>query len=427
MKSDKPKVLHEVGNKPMIGHVLDTARQSGCDQIAVVVGSQADDIRDYLATGYPDAAVVVQPTANGTGSAVIAALPVIERGFDDVIVLFADGPNIRTEDLTAARAAIAAGAAVSVIGFETNTPTGYGRLITQADHLLAIREERDSSPEEKALTYCNSGIICFSGRQLPTILSGIENNNAKSEYYLTDTVEIANGAGHHVAFSLAPAQSVGGVNSRAELAAAEAYFQQIRREQLLDSGVTMQLPETVFLSADTVVGADVTIEPHVVFGPNVSIGDHTRIYAFCHLTGCAIGTHCQIGPFARLRPNAKLSKGVKVGNFVELKNSEIAEGAKVNHLSYVGDSIVGEKANIGAGAITCNYDGQNKYKTHIGARAFVGSNSSLVAPITIGEGAIIGSGSVITDDVEGDALALGRARQTNKPSWATPFRERNKK
>ncbi|HCD85522.1 MAG TPA: bifunctional UDP-N-acetylglucosamine diphosphorylase/glucosamine-1-phosphate N-acetyltransferase GlmU, partial [Agrobacterium sp.] len=325
-----------------------------------------------------------------------------------------------------AREAIAAGADVAVIGFHTERPTGYGRLLVENGELVAIREEKDATDEERKVTWCNSGLMAVNGRNALDLLDRIGNSNVKGEYYLTDIVEIARSLGRRAVAIDAPETELIGCNNRAELALIESRWQQRRRHELMVDGVSMIAPETVFLSFDTKIGQDVLIEPNVVIGPGVTIEPGAVIHAFSHLEGAYVAEGAAVGPYARLRPGANLHANAKVGNFCEVKKAEIGEGAKVNHLTYIGDAFVGAGSNIGAGTITCNYDGYNKFETRIGANSFIGSNSSLVAPVTIGDGAYIASGSVITDDVPADALAFGRARQEVKPGRATVVRERAK-
>ena len=348
----------------------------------------------------------------------------IERGYDDVLVVFGDAPLVDPSVLRSARSGLAAGADVVVVGFRTAEPTGYGRLIEADGRLTAIREERDSSEEEKLINYCNGGLMAISGQHAMSLLDRIGNDNAKHEYYLTDIVEIANGDGLVVVAVEAPFESVLGINNKAELAAAEAIWQQRRRRAAMLSGVTLVAPETVFFSHDTEIGADTLVEPNVVFGTNVRIAGGVTIHAFSHIAGATIAEGAEIGPFARLRPGAKLGEASKVGNFCEVKNADIASGAKINHLTYVGDAVVGARANLGAGTITCNYDGFAKHLTQIGAGAFIGSNSSLVAPVKIGADAYVASGSVITSNVPDDALAIGRSRQETKVGRAEVLRRK---
>ena len=343
-----------------------------------------------------------------------------------MIVLYGDTPLLRPETLSKVRTALDTGADVVAIGFEAADPTGYGRLLMDKDGaLVGIREHKDASDAEKAITLCNSGILAFrSGGALKKLLAAIDNKNAKSEYYLTDAVALAHADGLQARMVQSDEEEVRGVNSRSELAAAEAIIQRRLREKAMENGASLVAPETVFLSADTVIGKDVIIEPNVVIGPGVVIEDGATIKSFCHLERAHVGPYATVGPFARLRPGAKLAKNAHVGNFVEIKQSDIGEGAKVNHLTYIGDSSVGAAANIGAGTITCNYDGFEKHRTEIGAGAFIGSNSSLIAPVKIGEGAYVGSGSVISKNVEPDALALTRAPQEEREGWAAKVRAR---
>jgi bifunctional UDP-N-acetylglucosamine pyrophosphorylase/glucosamine-1-phosphate N-acetyltransferase len=346
-----------------------------------------------------------------------------------VMVLYGDTPLLRAETINRLRRELDHGADIVVIGFEAQDPTGYGRLLLdERGRLIGIREHKDASDEERELTLCNSGIMGFgSSKTLADLLSRISNANAKGEFYLTDAVALAHAGALDTRMLRTDADEVLGVNSRAELAEAEAAMQQRLRDKIMADGATLVAPETVFLSHDTKVGKDVVIEPNVIIGPGVVIEDNATIRGFCHFIGARIGANSEVGPFARLRPGAELGPNTKVGNFVEIKKSEIAEGAKVNHLTYIGDTSVGAHANIGAGTITCNYDGIAKHRTEIGAGAFIGSNSSLVAPVKIGEGAYIGSGSVIFKDVPADALALTRAPQEERPGWAARFRRRRER
>lgn len=423
MKSRLPKVLHKVAGRSMLGHVLEATRAAGATRTAVVVGPGREDVAVEAVRLVPDAAVYVQAERLGTAHAVLAARPALEAGADDVLVLYADTPLVRPETLALLRAPLAGGAAVAALGFEPEDPSGYGRLITFGDDLLAIREEKDASPEEKAIGFCNAGLMALSGAHALSLLDRIGNANAKGEYYLTDAVEIARAEGLATAAARAETDEVAGVNSRIQLAEAEAILQKRLRLAAMANGATLVAPETVFFSADTVLGRDVIVEPHVVFGPGVVVGDDVVVHSFCHLEGARLEAGVTIGPYARLRPGTQLDAGVRIGNFVETKASHIESGAKVNHLSYVGDAHVGAGANLGAGTITCNYDGFAKYRTQIGAGAFIGVNSALVAPVTIGAGAYVGTGAVITSDVPQDALAIARSRQVVKEGWAQAFRE----
>ncbi|GAB4067437.1 bifunctional UDP-N-acetylglucosamine diphosphorylase/glucosamine-1-phosphate N-acetyltransferase GlmU [Ancylobacter sonchi] len=424
MKSALPKVMHKVAGRSMVGHVLETAKAAGAAEIAVVIGPDHDQVAAEARRLAPEASVFVQRERLGTAHAVLAAREALERGYDDILIMYGDTPLVRPQTLEALRAPLAEGAGLAVLGFRPADPTGYGRLITQGDDLVAIREEKDASAAEKTIGLCNAGLMALDGALALGVLSGIGNANAKGEYYLTDAVESVIARGRPAAVWVAEAGEVAGVNTRAQLAEAEAVIQQRLRRAAMDGGATLVAPETVFFSADTTLGRDVVVEPNVVFGPGVAVADGVVIRAFSHLEGATLATGVSAGPFARLRPGAALGQGVHIGNFVEIKNADLAPGVKVNHLSYVGDSTVGEGTNIGAGSITCNYDGFNKHRTVIGANAFIGTNSLMVAPVTIGDGAYVGTGSVITDDVPADALAIGRARQVNKPGLAARLRER---
>ncbi len=425
MKSSMSKVLHPVGGRPMIAHVMASIAASGVSDVALVLGRDAEKVEKAASIDGLAVEGVLQTERLGTGHAVLMAKDAIARGYDEILVAYGDVPLITAAPLKAAREALAGGADVAVIGFHTKNPTGYGRLLVENGELIAIREEKDANEVERAVTWCNSGLMAIDGKKALDLLSRIGNQNAKAEYYLTDLVEIARSLGGKAVAVDAPESELTGCNNRAELAVIERLWQERRRHELMVSGVTMIAPETVFLSHDTVIGQDALIEPNVVFGPGVTVEGGAVIHAFSHLEGAHVAAGATVGPFARLRPGANLAEGSKVGNFCEVKKAEIGRGAKVNHLTYIGDAVVGAEANIGAGTITCNYDGVNKHETHIGAGAFIGSNSSLVAPVKIGDGALIASGSVITEDVPADALALGRARQEMKPGRAAVIRERN--
>ncbi|MBO6901829.1 MAG: bifunctional UDP-N-acetylglucosamine diphosphorylase/glucosamine-1-phosphate N-acetyltransferase GlmU [Rhizobiaceae bacterium] len=424
MKSALPKVLHPIGGLPMVGHVINAAKQVG-SEIAAVTGSGGDEVDAAIEKLAPQTEYFRQQDRLGTGHAVLTARAAIERGYDDILVVFGDAPLVDPSVLRSARGGLAAGADVVVVGFRTPEPTGYGRLIETDGRLAAIREECDCSDEEKLITYCNGGLMAISGERAIELLDQIGNDNAKREYYLTDIVEIANGDGLVVVAVEAPFESVLGINNKAELAAAEHIWQQRRRRAAMLSGVTLLAPETVFFSHDTEIGADTVVEQNVVFGPHVRIAAGVTIRAFSHIAGATIAEGAEVGPFARLRPGAKLGEASKVGNFCEVKNADVASGAKINHLTYVGDAVVGARANLGAGTITCNYDGFSKHLTQIGAGAFIGSNSSLVAPVKIGADAYVASGSVITSNVPDDALAIGRSRQENKEGRAEMLRRRH--
>lgn len=423
MKSDLPKVLHQVAGRSMLAHVLAAVAEAGVGSVAVVVGPGRDDVRDEALRLSPGAAAFVQAERLGTAHAVLAARDAIAAGCDDLLILFADTPLVTGATIGALRAALAEGAGVAALGFLAADPFGYGRLIQdEAGRLVAIREEKEASDAEKAIRLSNAGLMAIDGRRALGWLERVGNANAKREYYLTDVIELARGDGGEARIVLAEETEVLGVNDRIQLAQAEAVAQNRLRRTAMAAGVTMISPETVFLSSDTRLGRDVTIEPHVVIGPGVAIGEGAVIHAFSHLEGARVGAGATIGPFARLRPGSLLAEKSKVGNFVEIKNANVAAGAKVNHLTYIGDADIGANANIGAGTITCNYDGFFKYRTEIGESAFIGSNSSLVAPVKIGAGAYVGSGSVVTKDVSADALAVARGRQMEKAGWAAAFR-----
>jgi len=423
MRSRLPKVLHRAGGRTLVGHVVCAARDLGASRIAAVVGDGASAIEAEIKSHVPGAQIAIQSPARGTGDAVAKALPALDGFEGTVLVLFGADPLMRQQTLATMAQTVTAGAGMAVLGFNAVDPTGYGRLLTSEDGqgVLAIREHADCSQAERAITLCNSGVMAFDANLLRTLLPKIGNDNAKGEYYLTDIVALANQAGSKVALVTCPENEIQGVNTRAELAAVEAEFQRRYRHKAMEEGATLVAPETVFLSADTVIGTDVIIEPHVVIGDNVRIGNDTVIHSFCHIENAVIGEAVELGPYARIRPGTTLADGVKIGNFVEIKSASIENGAKVNHLSYVGDARVGEHANVGAGTITCNYDGFFKHRTDIGAGAFIGSNSALVAPVKIGDGAYVGSGSVVTRDVAPGALAVARGRQENRDGWAARY------
>jgi len=424
MKSALPKVLHRIAGLPMVAHVAKAAEAAGAGELALVIGHGADEVRKAAEKFAPSAKLFVQEKRLGTADAVLAARDAIAKGYDDILVMFGDTPLIDAGALATARDRLAGGAAVVVLGFRTDEPTGYGRLIERDGTLVAIREEKDCSDEERRITFCNSGLMAIAGAYALSLLDAVGNANAKGEYYLTDLVEIAGARGLPVVATEASFENALGINNRIQLAEAEAIWQKRRREAAMLAGVTLMAPETVFFSFDTEVGADTIVEPNVFFGPGVTIAEGAKIHAFSHIEGAKIGPGSEIGPFARLRPGAELRAKAKAGNFVEIKNATVEEGAKVNHLTYIGDARIGAGANIGAGTITCNYDGYSKFFTDIGEGAFVGSNSSLVAPISIGTGAYIASGSVITESVPDDALAFGRARQRTLPGKAKELRAR---
>lgn len=424
MKSSRPKVLHHIAGRSMLGHVLATTRDIGSTATAVVVGPGMEDVRQDATHWCPNAQIFVQTKQQGTADAVLAAKPALDAHSGDVMVLFGDTPLVTSETLEKMRAQLDAGADVVVLGFTPDDPTGYGRLLCNgAGDLIAIREHKDASEAERAVNLCNSGVMVFRLDDLTAVLEQIDNNNEAGEYYLPDVISGVVAAGRRVAIVRGSEDEVLGVNARDQLADAETIWQARRRKEVMQAGVTLIAPETVWFSFDTQIGHDVVIEPGVFFGPGVVIEDNVIIRANCHLAGARVGAGATIGPFARLRPGANLAADVHIGNFVEVKNVTIGEGAKANHLSYLGDGKVGPGANIGAGTIFCNYDGFFKHQTDIGAGAFVGSNSALIAPVKIGAGAYVGSGSVITKDVAEDALALERSPQDERPGWAAKFRK----
>lgn len=424
MKSATPKVLHKVAGLPMVAHVTRAADEAGGGDLALVIGHGADAVRKAAAGFAPRAEIYVQEQRLGTAHAVLGARHAIERGYDDLLIMFGDTPLIEAHALTTARRGLADGKAVVVVGFRAGNPTGYGRLIEKGGKLVAIREEKDCTDEERKITFCNGGLMAISGEHALRLLDRIDNRNAKGEFYLTDIVELANQEGLAVAAIEASFDNALGVNNRVELAQAEIIWQQRKRRQIMLAGVTLQAPETVFFSYDTEIGQDTVIEPNVVFGKGVSVANNVTIRGFSHIEEATVATGCQVGPYARLRPGAKLDENVHIGNFVEVKNVHLQKGAKANHLSYLGDGRVGAGSNIGAGTIFCNYDGYGKFLTEIAENAFIGSNSSLVAPISIGTGAYVATGSIITENVPDDALAFGRARQTTLPGKAKQLRER---
>jgi bifunctional UDP-N-acetylglucosamine pyrophosphorylase / glucosamine-1-phosphate N-acetyltransferase len=427
MRSARPKVLHELAGRSMLAHTLSAAQEGATGDIAVVVALDGDGVATEALKAAPEAKIAVQRQRRGTADAVLAARDQIEHGYDDIVVVYADIPLIEASTLAAMRAELASTAEIVALGFEAANPAGYGRLIERDGRLLAIREEKDASAAERASRLCNAGPIAFSGAEALNLLSAVKPDNAQNEYYLTDIVEIANARGLTARALVAQEREVMGVNDRAQLAAAEAALQDRLRRRAMAAGATLTAPETVFLSSDSKIGRDVVIEPHVVIGPRCTIEDGATIRSFSYLESARVAGGAIVGPFARLRPGADIGANARIGNFVEIKQSAVEEGAKSNHLTYIGDARVGAKANIGAGTIVCNYDGFAKHKTDIGAGAFVGSNSALVAPVTIGESAYIATGSVITQPVEAGALAIARGRQEVKAGWAKAFRDRHKK
>jgi bifunctional UDP-N-acetylglucosamine pyrophosphorylase/glucosamine-1-phosphate N-acetyltransferase len=424
MNSDLPKVLHPLAGAPLIAHALAAARAVEPERIVVVTGTGADEVAAVARAIDPDIRVVQQPEQLGTGHAVLQAAPTLDGFEGDAIVLYGDTPFVRPETLRTMLDARAAGAAVVILGFEAADPGGYGRLKLHAGRLAAIVEARDATDAERALTLCNSGLLAADAALLFELLRRVGNDNAKREYYLTDIVALARTRGLDAAVITCPESETLGVNSRADLAAAEAAFQARARTAAMENGATLTDPASVWFSHDTVLGRDVVVGPNVVFAPGVTVESGATILGFCYFEDCHISRGAQVGPFARLRPGAELAEDVKIGNFVEVKNSLVAQGAKVNHFSYIGDARVGEKANVGAGTIVCNYDGVFKHRTEIGPRAFIGSNTALVAPVKVGADALVAAGSVITADVPDGALALGRARQELKPGLGLKLMDR---
>jgi bifunctional UDP-N-acetylglucosamine pyrophosphorylase/glucosamine-1-phosphate N-acetyltransferase len=422
MRSARPKVLHQVAGQSMLAHVLAAVRNAGGSAIAVVVGPDAGAVSAEATRNAPDADIFVQTERHGTAHAVLVAAKALERGADDVLVIFGDTPLIRPRTLRRMRDALAAGAAIAVLGFRPKDPTGYGRLVLEGSELVAIKEELDATPTERAIDLCNGGLMAFAGKTAMTILKTIDNDNRKGEFYLTDAIAIARAMSLKAVVIETEEDDVRGINTKAQLAETEAALQQRLRQAAMDAGVTLVAPETVFLAADTKFGRDVTVEPYVVFGPGVTVEDNAVIRSFSHLDHAQVGKGAQVGPYARLRPGAKLGADVHIGNFVEVKEAVIEDGAKANHLAYIGDARLGAGSNFGAGAIVCNYDGTAKHRTDIGKGVFIGSNAALVAPVTIGDGAYVATGSVITHTVPADALAIARERQVVKESGASRIR-----
>ena len=417
MNSDLPKVLHHIAGAPMLVHAMKAGASLEPEKTVVVAGHEAEKVSAAAVAWNEDVVTVLQTEQLGTAHAVAQAKDALAGFEGDALVLYGDTPFIQPETLTA-MAAARANHDVVVLGFEAANPGRYGRLVTNGDTLEKIVEFKDATEAERAITLCNSGVIMAKSSTLFDLIAAVGNDNASSEYYLTDIIGIARDQGLSATVVSCDEAETLGVNSRAELAGAEAQFQSRARATALADGITLSDPDTVYFAHDTVIGRDTIIEPNVVFGPGVTVESEAVIRAFSHLEGCHVSRGAIIGPYARLRPGAELAENTKVGNFVEVKNAQVAAGAKINHLTYIGDAVIGEKANIGAGTVTCNYDGFFKHKTTIGARAFIGSSTMLVAPVNVGDGAMTGSGSVITEDVPDGALGLGRARQATKPGMA---------
>jgi bifunctional UDP-N-acetylglucosamine pyrophosphorylase/glucosamine-1-phosphate N-acetyltransferase len=423
MKSPVPKVLHKVGGRSMLDRAIDAAQELGCDRIVVVVGAHSPEVGEHVRKRLGEGSTAVQDPPLGTAHAVLAARDALASFSGDVVVTYADCPLMSAAAIEPLFDLHSGGADVAVLGFDAADPGAYGRLVLGEDgDLRRIVEAKDATDQEKAITACNSGVIAADAALLFDLLGQVGNANAKGEYYLTDVIGLAVGAGLSAQATFAPEESVMGVNSQAELAVAELAFQTHRRAQLMADGVTMPAPHTVHLSWDTQIGGGTLVEPYVVFGPGVTVQGGATIRAFSHLEQATVRPGAIVGPYARLRPGADIGANAHVGNFVEVKNVTVGEGAKLNHLTYVGDGTIGARANLGAGTIFCNYDGFDKFQTHVGADAFIGSDTALVAPVTVGDGAFTGSGSVITQDVPAGALALGRGRQVIKEGWATAFR-----
>ena len=421
MRSALPKVLHAVGGRSLIAHVLSTVAETG-SAVAAVVGPGHEAVAAVVRAASPGAEVFVQSERRGTAHAVLAARAAVARASGPVVVVFGDTPLVTATTLKRLADAVGGETAVAVLGFRPADPHGYGRLVMQDGELVAIVEHKDAKEAERAITLCNAGAMALDGGVALAMLEQIDDRNAKREFYLTDAVAIARRMGRKVVAIETEEDEVRGINTRAQLAEAEAVLQRRLRQHWLDAGVTMVAPDTVFLSADTQLAPDVVIEPHVVFAEGVVVEEGALIRSFSHLEGAHVGKGARVGPYARLRPGARLGADVHIGNFVEVKAAEIEAGAKANHLAYIGDARVGEGANVGAGTITCNYDGSAKHRTDIGKGAFIGSNSALVAPVTIGDHAYVGSGSVITHDVPADALAIARGRQVVKEGWSARLR-----
>jgi len=421
MNSDLPKVLHPIGGAPLVAHAMRAGAALEPARIIVVTGHGAEQVEAAVAA-HQDAAICVRQTEQlGTGHAVLQAKAALEGFEGDVIVLYGDTPFISEETLASMQAA-RAHHDVIVLGFEAADPGRYGRLLMQGDALERIIEAKDASPEQLAITLCNSGLLVADATTLFSLLDEVGNDNAAGEYYLTDVPELARKRGLSASAVRCPEAETLGINTRAELAAAEQLFQSSKRAEVFENGVTLIAPETVYFAFDTYIGRDTVIEPFVVFGPEATVESNATIRAYSHIEGAHISSGAVIGPYARLRPGAELDNDVRIGNFVEIKAAHLGEGAKVNHLSYIGDAEIGAGANIGAGTITCNYDGVMKHKTTIGKGAFIGSNTMLVAPVNVGADALTGSGSVITQDVPAEAMAIARSKQVNKPGLAAKLR-----
>ncbi|WP_321362783.1 bifunctional UDP-N-acetylglucosamine diphosphorylase/glucosamine-1-phosphate N-acetyltransferase GlmU [uncultured Celeribacter sp.] len=425
MNSDLPKVLHPIGNAPMFAHALASGAALEPERTVLVVGHGGDQVAAEAAKIDEDIVIARQEDQLGTAHAVLQAKAALEGFEGDAIVLYGDTPFI-SEDTILRMAEARKSADVVVLGFEAKDPARYGRLVMEGDKLTRIVEFKDATEAERAITFCNSGLVAADATVLFELLEQVGNDNAAGEYYLPDIVEIAWKTGKTATAVACDESETLGVNTRAELARAEGIFQTMKRAEALENGVTLMAPETVFFSLDTYIGRDTVVEPNVIFGPGVTVESLTRIRAFSHFEGCHVSMGSTVGPFARLRPGAELANNAHIGNFVEVKNAQIGEGTKVNHLSYIGDADIGDGTNVGAGTITCNYDGVFKHRTIVGRNAFIGSNTMLVAPVTVGDEAMTASGSVITSDIEPGALAIARAKQVNKPMLAVRMFEKLK-
>ena len=421
MRSAVPKVLHEIAGRPMLGHVLAAALETGASRLCLVTAPDQSDVRDYALAQAPTLLACIQENQLGTGDAVRAAMSALD-GVERVVIMFGDTPLMRADIL---RQLATSEADVCVLGFEPEDAAAYGRIIMEADAPARIVEYKDADAPTRAIGLCNGGAMGVRASVLNELLPELQNDNAQGEYYLPDLVHLAVASGRSTALVLGDTDDTLGVDSRKGLAHAEARMQARLRAKMLEAGVGMQDPDTVYLSHDTQIEADVTFEPHVKIGPGVQIGEGTLIKAFSHLEGVRIGARATIGPFARLRPGTVLGDEARIGNFVETKNAQLGNGSKVNHLSYIGDAELGVGVNVGAGTITCNYDGFRKHITRIGDGAFIGSNSSLIAPVTIGAGAYLGSGTAVSGDVSADSLALTRAPRRDVEGWAQSFRRKN--
>lgn len=422
MLSKRPKILHEIANRAIVSHVLDAIRGAHVESVAVVVGPGREDVASEALKTTPQATIHTQQERLGTAHAALAARSALASGADDIIIIFGDTPLVQPQTIHRLRESLASGVAVVVLGFEADDPTGYGRLLLEGDNLVAIREHKDASETELAINLCNGGIMAIAGAHALALLEKVDNRNVKNEYYLTDIVAHARAAGLRTAALIADEAELRGINDRVQLAQAETAIQARLRLAAMQAGVTLIAPETVFFSYDTRLGSDVIVEPNVVFGPGVVIEEGAVVHAFSHLTGAIVRNGADVGPFVRLRPGADIGVQAHVGNFVEIKNATLGEGVKAGHLSYLGDATIGAGSNIGAGTITCNYDGFKKHRTIIGEKAFIGSNTSLIAPVSVGEGAYVGSGSIITGNVPVDSLAISRAQQVVKDGWAQKMR-----